>query len=333
MINHPKRLFAALVFAGGFLASLLMTSGSSKALEVDTVEGAKQIIENLVQEGLPGPAGEFITVLQNSPNILKFGLRGWLRKKMLDAIYNGDVDKFDKYSSFYSCISNKDCKGAGRLQNQARAAIGSASGDGGGSRKAGAGKFKILQVFLPKTVKSGGKKGSLTVFWRGSAKFPITMVYRPRRGRCAKGINCSTVKETFASGDLGSLQRLPLLMPEGVVREMAYTGQKIDAGQALEYGLVNRVFKNHDDMMDGVNSLARQIAAKSPLAVSATKKAFNHAHNHGLRDALEYVGVLQAGVLAPEDISGAVKAKLSNANAEFSDLPTLLMGQDKKKRK
>ncbi len=131
--------------------------------------------------------------------------------------------------------------------------------------------------------------------------------------------------------DLGSLQRLPLLMPEGVVREMAYTGQKMDAKRALEHGLVNQVFEDQDDMMRAVLGIAQKIASKSPLAISATKKAFNYSRNHGLRDALEYMGLLQASTLEPADIGAVMKGKASKVEAVFENLPPLLMGQAKVK--
>ncbi len=129
--------------------------------------------------------------------------------------------------------------------------------------------------------------------------------------------------------DLGSLQRLPLLMPEGVVREMAYTGQGVSAMQALEYGLVNRVFENHEDMMGEVMKIAEQIASKPPLAISASKKAFNFSRNSGLRDALDHAGVLQGAMLDPLDIAESMKAKAASKEGEFANLLPLLTGRDK----
>ncbi len=131
--------------------------------------------------------------------------------------------------------------------------------------------------------------------------------------------------------DLGSLQRLPLLMPEGLVREMAYTGQKIDAKRALENGLVNQVFETHEEMMGEVMAIAKQIAAQSPLAISATKKAFNHARDHGLRDGLEYMRVLQGAMLEPTDIGAVMKAKAGKTDVQFKDSLSLLTGGVKKK--
>ncbi len=123
--------------------------------------------------------------------------------------------------------------------------------------------------------------------------------------------------------DLGSLQRLPRLMPEGVVREMAYTGLRMDAKRALEHGLLNQVFEDDAEMMRVVSDIAKQIAAKSPLAISASKKAFNYARNHGLRDAIEYMGMLQAAILEPLDIGAAMRGKADKVDGVFDDVQPL----------
>ena len=129
--------------------------------------------------------------------------------------------------------------------------------------------------------------------------------------------------------DLGSLQRLPMFMPEGVVREMAYTGQKLDAQRALKYGLVNQIFDSSNHMMEAVSKIAKQIAAKNPLALSATKKAFNFSRNHGVTDALDYAGILQAAILDPADIGRAVKSKINKTKPTYQDLAPQFMSRGK----
>ncbi len=130
--------------------------------------------------------------------------------------------------------------------------------------------------------------------------------------------------------DLGSLQRLPFIMPQSAVREMAYTGVSLDGKRAFELQLVNKVFANRDEMMQAAQKTALQIASKSPLAISATKKAFNYSRNHGLADSLAYVRVLQAAILEPADIRAALKARMDNRTAEFSDLPPQPIGPQNK---
>ena len=74
------------------------------------------------------------------------------------------------------------------------------------------------------------------------------------------------------TADVGTLQRLPKIIPDGVVRELAYTGRNMDAEEAREVGFVNRVFEDRDTMLREVTALARSIAKKSPLAMRGSKE-------------------------------------------------------------
>jgi 1,4-dihydroxy-2-naphthoyl-CoA synthase len=46
--------------------------------------------------------------------------------------------------------------------------------------------------------------------------------------------------------DVGTLQRIPYLLPQGLVRELAYTGRRFPATEALRYGFLNSVHPDHD---------------------------------------------------------------------------------------
>ena len=83
-----------------------------------------------------------------------------------------------------------------------------------------------------------------------------------------------TIKEIDIgmTADVGTLQRLPKLVGEGITRELAYTGRKFDAAEAKEIGLVNRVFESRDALYAGVQEIAATIAAKSPLSIRGTRK-------------------------------------------------------------
>ena len=87
-----------------------------------------------------------------------------------------------------------------------------------------------------------------------------------------------TIKETELgmTADVGTLQRLPKLMPQGVVRELAYSGRKFAAEEAKALGFVNEVFASQQALLDGVMTIARQIAANSPLAVTGCKEMLNY---------------------------------------------------------
>ena len=66
------------------------------------------------------------------------------------------------------------------------------------------------------------------------------------------------------AADVGTLQRIPRLIPEGVVRELAYTGRRFFADEAKAHGLVNKVFDSHEEMMSAVKIIAEEIASKEP---------------------------------------------------------------------
>lgn len=111
--------------------------------------------------------------------------------------------------------------------------------------------------------------------------------------------------------DLGSLQRLPLVMPAGLVREMAFTGMRIDAQRALSSGLVNAVHTLKDDLIKAALQTAQAIADKSQKAVAATKKSLNFGTDHGVTEALRLTSNLQVEVLDPAEIMGAMAKRKS----------------------
>jgi enoyl-CoA hydratase len=119
--------------------------------------------------------------------------------------------------------------------------------------------------------------------------------------------------------DLGTLQRLPKLIPAGIVREYAYTGRRMPAARALELGLLNAIHPTAEATLAAALELAAEIAAKSPLAIAGTKHALNYARDHATDEALEHMAVLQSALLAPEDIRAAVAALKSRGTAVYAD--------------
>lgn len=120
-----------------------------------------------------------------------------------------------------------------------------------------------------------------------------------------------TVKETQLGmvADLGTLQRLPRLIPSGMARELIYTGRRIAADEALRCGLVNRVWDDAQSMVDAVLGIAREIAAQSPLAVSGCKTVLNYSRDHSVQDGLQFTATWQAGMFQPADMMETFMAK------------------------
>lgn len=78
---------------------------------------------------------------------------------------------------------------------------------------------------------------------------------------CIQEINVGMV------ADVGTLQRLPKLMPMAVVKELAYTGRRRPADKALQYGLVNEVLPDAAAALAAAMKAATEIAAKPPVAI------------------------------------------------------------------
>lgn len=122
--------------------------------------------------------------------------------------------------------------------------------------------------------------------------------------------------------DLGSLQRLPLSLPEGIVRELAFTGEKLSAERAERLGFVNRLFANYDEMLEGVFAVAKTISARSPLAVAGCKQALNYNCGRTIEDALSNTAYMQAAIFDPAAILASVKAMKTKTQAGYENLPS-----------
>lgn len=120
--------------------------------------------------------------------------------------------------------------------------------------------------------------------------------------------------------DVGTLQRLPKLIPDGIARELAYTGANLTADRALKLGLLNDVLPDAEACRARALEVARAIADKPPLAVAASKKALLHARDHGVAESLDYAMTLQAGVFNPADIVAAIGARAKKEAADYPDL-------------
>ena len=119
--------------------------------------------------------------------------------------------------------------------------------------------------------------------------------------------------------DVGTLQRLPRLVPDGVARELAYTGRDFSADEAQRIGFLNQVFEDADALATGVSAIAATIAAKSPLAVRGTKEMLNYGRDHSVADGLNYVATWNAAMLMSTDLREAMHAMREKRSPKFED--------------
>ena len=143
---------------------------------------------------------------------------------------------------------------------------------------------------------------------------------------CADMRYCSadawfTIKEIDIGmvADVGTLQRLPRLIGEGITRELAYTARKVDAAEAKDIRLVNRVFESPEALRAGVREIAGTIAAKSPLSIRGAKEMITYTRDHSIADGLNYVATWNAAMLMSADLQAAMMAAMSKSAPQFKD--------------
>ncbi len=121
------------------------------------------------------------------------------------------------------------------------------------------------------------------------------------------------------AADVGVLQRLPRIVGEGVARELAYTCRSVSGPEAAELRLVNRCFDTPEELAGGVQEIARELAAKSPLAMRGTKQAITYARDHSVADGLEQIATWNGGMLASADLDEALAAYREKRPGSYRD--------------
>ena len=134
---------------------------------------------------------------------------------------------------------------------------------------------------------------------------------------CIQEINIGMV------ADVGTLQRLPKLMPMAVVKELAYTGRRLSAQKALGYGLVNEVFESGEAMLAAALQCAKEIASKPPIAIWGTKQAVHYARDHSTEDSLRQMGWLQGAIWSNRHVIESITAMKEKRAGQFTPLSAL----------
>ena len=123
------------------------------------------------------------------------------------------------------------------------------------------------------------------------------------------------------TADVGTFPRLVKLIPEGYVREMAYTGRRVSATEAKSMGLINQVFPDQETMLESVMTIAADIASKAPLAVYGCKKMINYARDHTTADGLDYIAIWNASMFKLGEVQEAMAANQEQRPGDFAPLP------------
>ena len=139
---------------------------------------------------------------------------------------------------------------------------------------------------------------------------------------CIQEINIGMV------ADVGTLQRLPKLIPMAVAKELAYTGRRMSAQQALQHGLVNEVLPDAASALASAMKAAADIASKPPIAIAGTKQALHYARDHSTQDALQQMGWLQSGIWSNAHVQEAISAFQSKRPGQYPALAELKSFKD-----
>jgi enoyl-CoA hydratase len=134
---------------------------------------------------------------------------------------------------------------------------------------------------------------------------------------CIQEINIGMV------ADVGTLQRLPKLIPLGVVKELAYTGRRLSAARALSYGLVNEVFDTQEALVAAALQCAREIASKPPVAIWGTKQVIHYTRDHPVDDSLRQMGWMQGAIWSNAHVREAITAMKEKRAGKFPSLTPL----------
>jgi len=103
----------------------------------------------------------------------------------------------------------------------------------------------------------------------------------------------------------GGTQRLPRLVGRGKALEMILTGMRVPAAEALRIGLVERVVPV-SELMPAAQGLARDIAAKAPIALRYAKEAVVSGLGLPLQDGIRLENDLATLLRTTEDrVEGA----------------------------
>lgn len=122
------------------------------------------------------------------------------------------------------------------------------------------------------------------------------------------------------TADVGTLQRLPKIIPDGIARELAYRGNRMPAARAREVGLVSEVFETHEALVEAALEIATEIASKSPLAIWGTKEMITYTRDHPVADSLRHMAAWQSGMFQPADMIESFVAKGEGREPAFDDL-------------
>ncbi|XP_072933835.1 delta(3,5)-Delta(2,4)-dienoyl-CoA isomerase, mitochondrial [Epargyreus clarus] len=123
------------------------------------------------------------------------------------------------------------------------------------------------------------------------------------------------------AADVGTLQRLPKVIGSAsVARDLCFTARKVPSKEALDIGLVSKVYSDRENAIKEVLEIAQSIALKSPIAVQTTKISMVYSQSRPTKEGLKHIRLLNQLMLQSDDLKAAAMAQLTKSQAEFENV-------------
>ena len=132
---------------------------------------------------------------------------------------------------------------------------------------------------------------------------------------------CVKEVDVGLAADVGTLQRLPYIVGHGVAAELCLTAREFDGNEAVRHGLCSRAFDDSESLLTHARALCASLAAKSPIAVSGTKRVLLRVRDSGsVADNLEFVATWNSAQLITEDVAETFHASRAKRPPHFKNL-------------
>ncbi|MBU2547548.1 MAG: enoyl-CoA hydratase [Proteobacteria bacterium] len=116
--------------------------------------------------------------------------------------------------------------------------------------------------------------------------------------------------------DWGGIYFLPRLVGYAKAAELIFSGEVIEAREALNMGMVNRVVP-HEELAGATRELAGRIAANAPLPIAFAKRGLQNFLKWDLPQALDYESYVLELLMKTEDVAEGFSAFLEKRKPVF----------------
>ena len=146
---------------------------------------------------------------------------------------------------------------------------------------------------------------------------------------CASDIRLGTKDSYFSIletklglvADIGTFPRLVKLIPDGLVRELAFTGRNFNSNEAKLSGFLNNVYPDQKSMINAAFELGKEISNNSPTVVYGCKEAIKFSRDHTTAEGLDWIKMWNSAMFNMKEVEESFKAKIEKRTSNFDNLP------------